>query len=148
MYKRIQEKKIKKLLQHFPVVAIVGPRQVGKTTLAKEITKQIEKEVVYLDLENPRDIAKLQDAVLYFEANEKKCIILDEIQRKPELFPILRSIIDANSYIMGYSKGAFGRMMSPNAQACVDSQAWLAFLKLTFEISCSGCNGSLVIGSN
>jgi len=96
MYKRIQEKKIKKLLQHFPVVAIVGPRQVGKTTLAKEITKQIEKEVVYLDLENPRDIAKLQDAVLYFEANEKKCIILDEIQRKPELFPILRSIIDAN----------------------------------------------------
>ena len=60
----------------------------------------------------------------------------------------LNSIIDANSYIMGYSKGAFGRMMSPNAQACVDSQAWLAFLKLTFEISCSGCNGSLVIGSN
>jgi len=94
MINRVKIKKIEKLLQHFPAIAIVGPRQVGKTTLAKEIAQQIKKETIYLDLENPRDLAKLQDPVLYFESNEDKCIILDEIQRKPDLFPVLRSIID------------------------------------------------------
>jgi uncharacterized protein len=84
------------LLQEFPAVAIVGPRQVGKTTLAKLLAQQIQKEIVYVDLENPRDELKLQDPVLFFEANEDKCVILDEIQRKKELFPILRSMIDSN----------------------------------------------------
>ena len=83
-------------MQHFPVVAIIGPRQVGKTTLAKLIAKSINKESIYIDLENPQDLAKLQDPVLYFEANQDKCIILDEVQRNPDLFPVLRSMIDLN----------------------------------------------------
>ena len=81
-------------LSFFPVVGIIGPRQVGKTTIAKEIAKSIAKESIYIDLENPRDIAKLQDPVLYFEDNIDKCIILDEIQNTPELFAIIRSMVD------------------------------------------------------
>lgn len=96
MLKRYVEHKIKKSLEYFPCVAIIGPRQVGKTTTAKFMANLLEKESVYIDLENPRDFAKLQDPILYFEANQDKCIILDEIQRNPELFPILRSMIDLN----------------------------------------------------
>ena len=94
MIERIVLDKALKLLTFFPVVGIVGPRQVGKTTLAKQISNQIGKECLYLDLENPRDDAKLTDPVLFFEYNIDKCIILDEIQRRKELFPILRSMID------------------------------------------------------
>tara|TARA_R110002050_G_scaffold221441_1_gene357247 strand:+ start:12521 stop:13687 length:1167 start_codon:yes stop_codon:yes gene_type:complete len=96
MIHRFIENKVEKSLRHFPVVAVIGPRQVGKTTLAKSIAKLIDKETIYIDLENPRDFAKLHDPVLYFEANQDKCIILDEIQRNPELFPVLRSMIDLN----------------------------------------------------
>jgi predicted AAA+ superfamily ATPase len=62
------------------VVGIVGPRQVGKTTLAKLLSKQIKKETVLLDLENPRDLSKSTDPLLYFENNTTKCIIIDEVQ--------------------------------------------------------------------
>src|SRR5690606_16754553 len=78
-----------------PVIGVVGPRQVGKTTLVKEtLYASISKDVEYLDLENPQDEAKLTDPVLYFTSRQDKCIILDEIQRRPDLFPILRSMID------------------------------------------------------
>ncbi|MFT6322787.1 MAG: putative AAA+ superfamily ATPase, partial [Halieaceae bacterium] len=96
MIQRFIENKVEKSLRHFPVVAIIGPRQVGKTTLAKSIAKMVNRETIYIDLENPRDFSKLQDPVLYFEANQDKCIILDEIQRNSELFPVLRSMIDMN----------------------------------------------------
>jgi len=81
-------------LSYFPVLGIVGPRQVGKTTLAKLLIANIKKISIYIDLENPSDESKLIDPILFFERNQDKCIILDEIQRKPELFPILRSMID------------------------------------------------------
>lgn len=96
MIHRFGTKDLIEILQDFPAVAIVGPRQVGKTTLAKLLANQLDKELVYVDLENPRDELKLQDPVLFFEANEDKCVVLDEIQRKKELFPILRSMIDRN----------------------------------------------------
>lgn len=96
MFRRHLENKIKKLLSYFPVIGIIGPRQVGKTTLAKMLQQEIGKESIYLDLENPRDIAKLDDPVLYFEDNMDKCILLDEVQNMPEIFPILRSMIDEN----------------------------------------------------
>jgi predicted AAA+ superfamily ATPase len=96
MIHRFVTQDLLELLQEFPAVAIVGPRQVGKTTLAKLLAAQVQKEMVYIDLENPRDELKLQDPVLFFEANEDKCVVIDEIQRKKELFPILRSMIDKN----------------------------------------------------
>ncbi|MDL5051595.1 ATP-binding protein [Oscillatoria amoena NRMC-F 0135] len=82
------------LLKEFPAVGILGPRQVGKTTLAVEISKSISPEPVYMDLENPNDQVRLSEPEQYFEINTGKLIILDEIQHTPGLFRILRSVID------------------------------------------------------
>jgi uncharacterized protein len=80
-------------LQNNPAVAILGPRQCGKTTLATQILKSFPQSA-YLDLENPADLAKLDDPLAFFELFDNHLVCLDEIQRTPELFSILRSIID------------------------------------------------------
>jgi predicted AAA+ superfamily ATPase len=85
---------LEKLLTQFPAVVIVGARQIGKTTLAKKLVTVIGQDSVYIDLELPSDRAKLQNAELYFEYNKGKCVILDEVQREKNLFPILRAVID------------------------------------------------------
>ncbi|MCP4601003.1 MAG: ATP-binding protein [Proteobacteria bacterium] len=84
---------IKRQLEHNPAVAILGPRQCGKTTLAKHIVKKISMSV-YLDLEHPTDLAKLDDPVAFLGHHENDLVCLDEIQRAPELFTVLRSVID------------------------------------------------------
>lgn len=84
---------IYKRLKHRPVVAILGPRQCGKSTLAKHILSQLSN-TLYLDLEKTSDHNKLRDPEAFFSVNAGKLICLDEIQRVPDLFPILRSIID------------------------------------------------------
>lgn len=96
MLKRLKTSDLLDTLLNFPVLAIVGPRQVGKTTLAKYLSQKINKETVYIDLENESDVAKLADPILFFQTNENNCVILDEIQRNPALFPTLRSMIDKN----------------------------------------------------
>ncbi len=78
----------------FPVIAILGPRQCGKTTFVKLFAEKNIEEFVYLDLEDPNDIMKFENAQLYFSGNHNKTIIIDEIQRKPELFPLIRSEVD------------------------------------------------------
>ena len=80
-------------LTFFPIVAVIGPRQSGKSTMVKAIANQL-KNFIYLDLERPADLNKLEDAELFFEANKEKNICLDEIQRKPDLFPVMRSFVD------------------------------------------------------
>jgi len=85
---------IANLLRTFPAVAILGPRQVGKTTLAHLLASEISPEPIYLDLETASDLAKLKEPELYFETHEDRTIILDEIQRIPEIFATLRGIID------------------------------------------------------
>lgn len=92
MNPRIARPAIEKLLSQFPAVVIVGPRQAGKTTLAGEI--ELGREALYLDLERPSDLRKLDDPEAFFLAHRNELIILDEVQRLPELFPVLRSIID------------------------------------------------------
>ena len=82
------------LINNFPVVGIIGPRQVGKTTFVKELIGQIDKECIYLDLQLPEDFSKLHDPQIYLEQHEDKCVILDEIQRIPNIFSILRALID------------------------------------------------------
>ena len=79
-------------IDHYPAVALIGPRQVGKTTLALEIGKS--RPSVYLDLELPSDRAKLRDAEDYFAGHQDELIILDEVHRIPELFQTLRGVID------------------------------------------------------
>ena len=81
-------------LSHSPAVALLGPRQVGKTTLALEIGKYIAKPTLYLDLESEQDRAKLTNAELYLADHQDKLVILDEVHRAPNLFPILRGLID------------------------------------------------------
>jgi predicted AAA+ superfamily ATPase len=80
-------------LDDFPAVAILGPRQCGKTTLAKALSTEI-KNSIYLDLEKPSDLNKLREPELFFDMNREKFVCLDEIQRAPEIFSIMRSIID------------------------------------------------------
>jgi predicted AAA+ superfamily ATPase len=85
---------ILKRLNHYPVVGIIGERQTGKTTLAKQMIPKIDKDVIYLDLESLADYQKLENPELYLEQHKNKCVIIDEVQIKPDLFPVLRSIID------------------------------------------------------
>lgn len=80
------------LIEHYPAVGLLGPRQVGKTTLALEIADS--RPSVYLDLESVSDRARLADAEQYFADHENELVILDEVQRVPELFQTLRGVID------------------------------------------------------
>lgn len=81
-------------LSYSASVALLGPRQVGKTTLAFEVDKHIAKPTLYLDLESEQDRAKLANAEIYLSDHQDKLVILDEVHRAPNLFPILRGLID------------------------------------------------------
>ncbi|MCH8545882.1 MAG: ATP-binding protein [Cryomorphaceae bacterium] len=94
MITRIKHDKIQKLLQVFPVVGIIGPRQVGKTTMANMLISNLDKPAEIIDLERPSDSQKLSNPELFFSQNREKLIVIDEVQRMPELFPIIRSMVD------------------------------------------------------
>ena len=83
-------------LKKFPVVCITGPRQCGKTTLAKLICSEHKKDFIYLDLEKLEDNRRIQDPGLFFQDNRQKLIVIDEIQRKPDLFPEIRAEVDTD----------------------------------------------------
>ena len=86
---------LRSALESLPVVALLGPRQVGKTTLALTLAQDLgEGGARYLDLESPADLARLADPEAYLEAQQGKLVILDEIHRMPELFTVLRGIVD------------------------------------------------------
>jgi len=87
------EPEVLSCLKSFPAVAVLGPRQSGKSTLAKELIAR-RKDSVYLDLERPSDLQKLTEPELFLDLHKDKLICLDEIQRRPDLFPVLRSFID------------------------------------------------------
>ncbi len=91
---RALKAKISQLLEFFPAVALLGPRQCGKTTLAFEIAHSVESDSLYLDLENVTDHTKLNDCVGYLSPLEKTLVIMDEIQNRPGLFPEIRGLID------------------------------------------------------
>lgn len=95
MITRLAAKHLDILLAEFPAIALLGPRQVGKTTLAKLLVKKHQKEILYFDLESDADVAKLKDPEYIFNEYKDHCIILDEVQRVPKLFSQLRPIIDA-----------------------------------------------------
>jgi hypothetical protein len=83
----------RKRLANFPVVAVLGARQIGKTTLAEQVAAGYTQPVHRFDLENPMDLARLDDPMLAL-ADLKGLVILDEVQRRPELFPVLRVLAD------------------------------------------------------
>lgn len=92
MMKRSLEPLLLDTLDHTPAVALLGPRQAGKTTLALAIAAS--RPAVYLDLESEQDRAKLAAAELYLADHLDKLVILDEVHRAPGLFPLLRGLID------------------------------------------------------
>ncbi len=96
MIKRALTLQIINELKKNPAVALLGPRQVGKTTLAKQIASAKKEKAVYLDLENSRDMRKLDDSYSFFERNKDKLIIIDEVQVMPDLFKELRPSIDSH----------------------------------------------------
>ena len=87
------EKNVRESLDRSPVVALIGPRQCGKSTLAKFITGSFQK-VMYLDLERPSDLLKLSNPEWFFSSQKDMLFCIDEIQRSPELFPLIRSLVD------------------------------------------------------
>ncbi len=91
---RSVEKQILKYLKQYPIVAIIGARQVGKSTLAHHIANLLKKPTVFYDLELPSDVSKLYDPESTFMSNKNHLIIIDEAQTMPQLFNILRSIVD------------------------------------------------------
>jgi predicted AAA+ superfamily ATPase len=92
MLERLITQRLQATIAQVPAVALLGARQVGKTTLAKTIAKDIDS--IYLDLEAPEDLLKLSDPTSFLSGHADKLVILDEIQRSPELFLVLRGLID------------------------------------------------------
>ena len=91
------EPELAQLLDEFPAVVLLGPRQVGKTTLAQQWVERsaaTDLPAVYLDLELPSARSQLDDAESFFAAHPGQLIVLDEVQRVPELFATLRGVID------------------------------------------------------
>ena len=104
MFKRHLHSLLSEELRFSPAVALLGPRQVGKTTLALEVARDIPH--VYLDLESERDRGKLAGAEMYLESHLDKLVILDEVHRAPGLFPVLRGLID-QARRLGHSSGQY-----------------------------------------
>lgn len=92
MKERMLTNMVRELLSATPAVVLIGSRQVGKTTLAHELGT--ERNAIYLDLESPSDRAKLADPEAYLSAFMDRLVILDEVHRVPDLFPVLRGMID------------------------------------------------------
>ncbi len=92
-YKRLLENEVLGSISSNPVTAILGPRQCGKSTLAKKLLSSFSNSI-YLDLERPSNLEKLNDPEWFFQSNSSALFCIDEIQRKPDLFPLLRSLSD------------------------------------------------------
>ena len=93
MIKRLS--KLSLLLKEFPVVVITGPRQVGKTTLAKQAAATKKKPVIYLDMELDSDRKKFFDMESFFSSHRDKLVVIDEVQLMPAIFSALRPEVDA-----------------------------------------------------
>lgn len=132
---RASEKEALRLIGQFPAVAVVGPRQVGKTTLAKSIAAGLPKPVRYLDLEYPPDLAALSQPAVFLERHADETIILDEVQRLPGLFPVLRALIDrrreAGRFILLGS--ASPELIQQSSETLAGRIAFLEMMPLAFS---------------
>lgn len=134
MFERNLQEKLLNALQTTPVTALLGPRQVGKTTLALAVGTLMNKETSYLDLQSDSDFNKLTDAEAFLKRFDGKLLIIDEVQRKPDLFRLLRGIIDERKR-KGESTGQFLLLGSASRDLLQRSSETLAgrirYLELT-----------------
>lgn len=135
MIHRTLEEQLIQGLKSMPVVVILGPRQVGKTTLALDFAKPLlDKPVHYLDLELDSDLAKLDDAESYLRRFENQLLVIDEVQRKPDLFRIIRGLVDIRKRA-GEKAGHFLLLGSASKELLQQSSETLAgrirYLELT-----------------
>ena len=131
MIPRRLEPVVQERLSHLPAVVLLGPRQSGKTTLAHAIAAG--RDSIYLDLESPVDREKLADASFYLSRHEDKVVILDEVQRLPELFSTLRGLIDQGRR-RGRTAGRFLLLGSASADLLRQSETLagrVAYIELT-----------------
>lgn len=131
MFARFHQGHARDLLSQFPAVALLGPRQVGKTTLARGIGDA--QGALYLDLEHPADLAKLADPADYLARHQDRLVILDEIHRLPEVFPVLRSLIDEGRRA-GKTSGRFLLLGSASMELLRQSSESLAGRLATLEL--------------
>jgi predicted AAA+ superfamily ATPase len=129
------EKDLLGALKHMPVVALLGPRQVGKTTVALEIARQKSgKPSFYLDMELDSDLSRLSDPEAYLRRFENQLLIIDEVQHKPDLFRIIRGLTDVRKR-MGEKAGHFLLLGSASKDLLQQSSESLAgrirYLELT-----------------
>ena len=124
---RIQLGNIQESLSRFKVVALIGPRQVGKTTLAKQI---LSKKDLWLDLERPSDHRKLGDAETFLSMHKDKLVCIDEVQLSPDLFPVLRAHVDSTD-----SKGQFLILGSASPELLKQSSETLAGRIIYIELN-------------
>jgi uncharacterized protein len=129
MYSRDCLSQVAAALRRSPAVAILGPRQVGKTTLAKQLAAISERECVYLDLQDERDRARIADPNLLFQTHSKALIVLDEVQYAPDIFRHLRPEIDRDR-----SKGRFLLLGSASFSLLKQSAESLAGRLATVEL--------------
>ncbi len=134
MIPRLLKPILENRLKQFPAVALFGPRQSGKTTLAVELAEERRDGAVYLDLENPADRRRLDDPVAYLRSQRGRLVVLDEIHRAPEIFSVLRSEIDTRRRA-GEKSGQFLMLGSAALDLLRQSSESLAgrinFLELT-----------------
>ena len=137
MFARRAQKSVEAALARSPAVALLGPRQTGKTTLARTIAAS--RPASYLDLERPSDLARLGDPEAYLEAQGHRLVILDEVQRAPELFRTLRGIIDRRRQ-EGQKAGHFlllgsasGRLLAQTSESLAGRIAHIEMSALLLE---------------
>lgn len=136
---RFLNRQLNEYVGYFPVTSILGPRQCGKTTLAKTWLSEQDR-VLYLDLERPADAAKLREPEDFLKRHRGSIVCLDEIQRVPDLFPVLRALCDESN-----APGQFIVLGSASPQLLRQSSESLAgrigYLELTpfveAEVGCS-----------
>ncbi len=132
MINRNRKKEILARLKHNASVVLIGPRQIGKSTLAREIAKT--KDALYLDLDNPKNRSRAREISLLVEQNPKRLIILDEIQHTPEIFSEIRGIIDENRR-NGHENGQFLFLGSSSLDLQKQTSQSLAGRISTIELS-------------
>jgi hypothetical protein len=138
---RSLEPGITKALLNFPITAVTGPRQCGKSTLVKHLLNTYP-ENIYLDLERPSDLQKLEDAEWFLTSQKDKLICIDEVQRRPELFPLIRSLVDEWNkpgcfLILGSASRALLKQSSESLAGRITYKRLTPFLWDELENDCS-----------